>query len=51
VGRLALDNSIALIELTPQGVSLEEAFLELTHDETEYSSAPTEFAGAGRSQT
>jgi ABC-2 type transport system ATP-binding protein len=51
VGRLALDNSIALIELTPQGVSLEEAFLELTHDETEYSSAPSEFAGAGRSQT
>ncbi|RRR98413.1 ATP-binding cassette domain-containing protein [Glycomyces terrestris] len=40
VGRVAAEHGIALHELTPTGVSLEEAFMELTRDELEYQSAP-----------
>jgi ABC-2 type transport system ATP-binding protein len=39
VGELALAGGIALHELTPQRASLEEAFMELTRDSVEYSTA------------
>ncbi len=51
IGRLAAANNIALVELTPQEVSLEEAFLELTHDEIDYPSAALVSAGPARSQS
>jgi ABC-2 type transport system ATP-binding protein len=34
-------NGIVLAELTPQAASLEEAFMELTHDEVEYRNSST----------
>lgn len=36
IGALALSAGIALAELTPRGASLEEAFMRLTQDSTEY---------------
>jgi ABC-2 type transport system ATP-binding protein len=36
IGRIAAQHSIVLFELTPQTASLEDAFMELTHDEVEY---------------
>jgi ABC-2 type transport system ATP-binding protein len=36
IGDLAATNGITLHELTPQQVSLEEAFMELTHDSVQY---------------
>ncbi len=36
VGQLAFDNRILLHELTTEQASLEEAFMELTHDSVEY---------------
>ncbi|MEC3981656.1 ABC transporter ATP-binding protein [Amycolatopsis sp. H20-H5] len=36
IGQIACRNSIALEELTPIQASLEEAFMELTHDSVEY---------------
>ncbi len=36
VGRIACEQSIPLIELTPVQASLEEAFMELTQDDVEY---------------
>jgi ABC-2 type transport system ATP-binding protein len=39
IGRIAADAGIALIELTPQQASLEEAFMEITRDSIEF--APT----------
>ena len=36
IGQLAAQGGIALIELTPQQASLEEAFMELTKDAVEY---------------
>jgi ABC-2 type transport system ATP-binding protein len=36
IGRLAAESGVVLYELTPQEVSLEEAFMELTHDSTEF---------------
>jgi ABC-2 type transport system ATP-binding protein len=39
IGALALSAGVALAELTPRGVSLEEAFMRLTADSTEYRSA------------
>ncbi|MEO7556298.1 MAG: ATP-binding cassette domain-containing protein [Acidimicrobiales bacterium] len=47
IGGLAADHRIALLELTPQGASLEEAFLELTHNETDYHAADLVGAGQG----
>ena len=41
IGRIAASNSIVLSELTPQAASLEEAFMELTHDEVEYRNPST----------
>jgi ABC-2 type transport system ATP-binding protein len=36
IGQVAAEHGIALYELIPQSVSLEEAFLNLTHDSVEY---------------
>lgn len=36
IGRIAATHGIVLFELTPQTTSLEDAFMELTHDEVEY---------------
>ena len=36
VGRIAADHGIALIELTPQSATLEEAFMEITRDDVEF---------------
>jgi ABC-2 type transport system ATP-binding protein len=46
VGAAAAAAGIALVELTPEGATLEDAFLELTHHETDYRAA----AVAGASQ-
>jgi ABC-2 type transport system ATP-binding protein len=40
IGLAAAGYGIALSELTPQAVSLETAFMQLTHDAVEYQSAP-----------
>jgi ABC-2 type transport system ATP-binding protein len=47
VGAIATARGISLIELTPQSASLEEAFLELTHESTEYRAATPALAGTG----
>lgn len=44
IGVIAAQHGVPLYELTPQSVSLEEAFMELTRDEVEYQSAPAEAA-------
>ncbi|MCX5329656.1 MULTISPECIES: ABC transporter ATP-binding protein [unclassified Streptomyces] len=44
IGVIAARHGVPLYELTPQSVSLEEAFMELTRDEVEYQSAPAETA-------
>jgi ABC-2 type transport system ATP-binding protein len=44
IGKLAAEHGIALYELTPQSVSLEQAFMNLTRDEVEYTSAFQEIA-------
>jgi ABC-2 type transport system ATP-binding protein len=36
IGRVAADAGIALIELTPQRASLEDAFMEITRDALEF---------------
>jgi ABC-2 type transport system ATP-binding protein len=36
IGRVAAEAGIALIELTPQQASLEEAFMEITRDTVEF---------------
>lgn len=41
IGAIALEDGIALSELTPQRASLEEVFMELTADSVEYGSART----------
>ena len=41
IGRIAATHGIVLFELTPQTVSLEDAFMELTHDEVEYRNTST----------
>ncbi|QFQ95113.1 ATP-binding cassette domain-containing protein [Streptomyces phaeolivaceus] len=42
IGAIAAEHGVPLYELTPQAVSLEEAFMQLTHDAVEYQSAPAE---------
>jgi ABC-2 type transport system ATP-binding protein len=52
VGAVAARSQIALIELTPQQASLEEAFMEITRDSVEFATPDTidaGFAAAGRS--
>jgi ABC-2 type transport system ATP-binding protein len=55
IGRIACDQSVALVELTPVQASLEEAFMELTQDAVEYrvdtDSGRTGQDGAGRKDT
>jgi ABC-2 type transport system ATP-binding protein len=41
IGHIAASHGIVLSELTPQTASLEEAFMELTHDEVEYRNPST----------
>jgi len=41
IGELAAEHRIVLYELTPQRASLEEAFMELTHDDVEYHAGTT----------
>ena len=43
IGDLAAANALAVHELTPHEASLEEAFMELTHDSVEYHAATTGF--------
>ena len=47
IGRIAASNGIVLSELTPQTASLEDAFMELTHDEVEYRNSSTSAGVAG----
>ena len=42
IGTVAAQHGVPLYELTPQAVSLETAFMELTHDVVEYQSAPAD---------
>ena len=42
IGTIAANHGVALYELTAQAVSLEQAFMELTHDAVEYQSTPAE---------
>ncbi|MGW2517616.1 ABC transporter ATP-binding protein [Streptomyces sp. NPDC001617] len=42
IGAIAARHGVALYELTPQSVSLEAAFMELTRDAVEYQSAPAD---------
>jgi ABC-2 type transport system ATP-binding protein len=45
IGQVAVEARIALVELTPQQASLEEAFMELTRDAVEFG---TPMEGAAR---
>ncbi len=47
IGEIAAANNIVLHELSPQGSSLEEAFMELTHESVEYQSGGTQADSAG----
>ncbi|QPP05376.1 ABC transporter ATP-binding protein [Streptomyces bathyalis] len=52
IGRIAADSGIALAELTPRQASLEEAFMELTRDAVEYTTAqPLPVGAANRNGT
>jgi ABC-2 type transport system ATP-binding protein len=42
IGAVALEHGVLVHELTPRSVSLEEAFMDLTHDAVEYHSAPAD---------
>ncbi|MFF3491528.1 ATP-binding cassette domain-containing protein [Streptomyces sp. NPDC002795] len=45
IGRLAAANGLPLFELTPRTASLEQAFMDLTHDSVEYQAATKTSAG------
>ncbi len=47
IGAAAAVHGIPLVELTPEGATLEDAFLELTHLETDYRAAAVVGAGQG----
>ncbi|MGH9086802.1 MAG: hypothetical protein ACRDYZ_01595 [Acidimicrobiales bacterium] len=47
VGELAASLPVVLHELSPQSLSLEEAFMELTGESVEYQGAPTGPRGNG----
>jgi ABC-2 type transport system ATP-binding protein len=47
IGDIAFENRVPLHELAPQQASLEEAFMELTHDSVEYTSQPNVLTTAG----
>jgi ABC-2 type transport system ATP-binding protein len=40
IGEAAAEHGLVLYELTPQEASLEEAFMELTHENVEYRAPP-----------
>jgi ABC-2 type transport system ATP-binding protein len=44
IGRLAADDGVPLVELTPQRTSLEDAFMELTRDSTQFTARQEEAA-------
>ncbi|MFD3930300.1 ABC transporter ATP-binding protein [Streptomyces sp. NPDC058614] len=44
IGAIAATHGVALYELTPQAISLEQAFMDLTRDVVEYQSAPADTA-------
>ncbi|MEV2197620.1 ATP-binding cassette domain-containing protein [Streptomyces phaeochromogenes] len=44
IGAIAAAHGLALHELTPQAISLEQAFMDLTRDAVEYQSAPADTA-------
>ncbi|GGO46468.1 ATP-binding cassette domain-containing protein [Streptomyces lasiicapitis] len=46
IGRTAAAHAIPLFELTPQTASLEQAFMDLTHDSVEYVTSGPSLAGA-----
>ncbi|MGA4841018.1 ATP-binding cassette domain-containing protein [Streptomyces sp. G45] len=46
IGRTAAAHAIPLFELTPQTASLEQAFMDLTHDSVEYAMTPAPQEGA-----
>ncbi|MCX4675474.1 ATP-binding cassette domain-containing protein [Streptomyces sp. NBC_01433] len=46
IGRIAAAHTRALHELTPQTASLEQAFMDLTHDSVEYRAPATPLTGA-----
>jgi len=46
VGRLAADHGIALIELTPQVATLEEAFMDITREDVEFQAGAIPVPGA-----
>ncbi|MEA2827590.1 MAG: type transport system ATP-binding protein [Actinomycetota bacterium] len=50
IGEVAATNGIALVELTPEHATLEDAFLELTHHDTDYRAGAVVGAGAGAGQ-
>ncbi len=52
IGNAAARHGFALHELTPEKTSLEDAFMELTREETEYSATPTtdDLAGIDRQE-
>jgi ABC-2 type transport system ATP-binding protein len=45
IGEVAREHGIALRELTPRHASLEEAFMELTHDSVDYRTDAPDYAG------
>ncbi|GGS59284.1 hypothetical protein GCM10010270_32420 [Streptomyces violaceus] len=48
IGAIAAQHGVTLYELTPQAISLEAAFMDLTRDVVEYQSAPAGTAGSQR---
>ncbi|MFG2025676.1 ABC transporter ATP-binding protein [Streptomyces sp. NPDC048825] len=48
IGMVAASHGVPLYELTPQAVSLETAFMDLTRDAVEYHSAPADNADTDR---
>jgi ABC-2 type transport system ATP-binding protein len=46
IGQIAAQAGIALIDLTPQQASLEEAFMEITRDAVEFTTPHESLVGA-----
>ena len=47
IADLAREHGISVHELTPRHASLEEAYMELTHDSVEYRADVPDYAGKG----
>jgi ABC-2 type transport system ATP-binding protein len=50
IGQAAARHGLVLYELTPEKVSLEEAFMDLTRDETEFRATLTDLPGVDRDE-